>query len=62
MLYKSTCTKHLKQSDSQSQETEKWFPGAGKRKNGGLVFIKWSFSLEDEKFLKMDGGDGCMTM
>lgn len=53
-MYKSTGTQYLQQSDSQSWDTEKRFPGAGKRENGGLVFIKWSFSFR-RRNISQDG-------
>jgi len=48
--------------DSQihRHKLEWWFPGAGGKKDVGLVFNGYRISVwKDEKFLEMDGSDGC---
>lgn len=43
-------------------EVEQWLPGAGRLKKWDLLFNGYKASVRDaEKFLEMNGGDGCTT-
>lgn len=41
---------------------EWWLPGAGKGEMGSVVNEHRVAILQDEKVLKMDGGDGCTAL
>lgn len=45
ILCDCTDVRCLDQSDSQSQEVERWLPGAGEGKNEELSFNGYSYSL-----------------
>ena len=50
-------------SQTQRQKVGRWLPGLGGAGNGELLFNGSRVSVwDDKKALKMDSGDGCITM